>query len=652
MLFALGNHGQILRKTHVASANPDTIYRVKLSMNPVKFGFIPVDSLAVKPLTVKNTGSLPLDLTIAVKDPFQISFTNGNFADSLHVTLTPFQDSLVFIRFKPPSGQGMYSDTLRITAEGLEPVRVPLTGGAYNCLVSNITKDTLICTDTLRIGANISVMASAKLSICAGTRVIFMSDFQIKVKGILEALGDSIHPIVVDSFDPTLPWKGFCFENKRVQDTSVLRYCNITANCNSSSVLITDGAVIIDHCTISNGYTSGEIRGNGIKMVRTTIWEPALIISNSKICNNTGTGILCDHCERTIIQNNEIYGNTTGIMSGTFELIKIRNNRIYNNTQEGITGYGDILIRNNKIFGNGGGISMTCYTDTIENNEIYNNAYLGGINLDLREGNTYIVQNIIYNNSSTLLDGAGINLQLRHFYDRPAFLAGNTICNNQGMPGSKGNDFYATALSVPGREIQLYNNIIFNLSVKNNIYWTPATPHNLDFNCIHQDGADSLGQNTITADPALVFPTDSSGVMKNLGSYSWALLSNSPCINAGNMDVVSILPEFDFAGNPRITQNRIDVGAYEYPFPFNVNEKQADVPYAVYPNPADDILHVKVHTKQPAGIVIYDLMSRTVIQANFMGHTSLNTSQLAPGNYLYHLRVGESISMGGKFVKK
>ncbi|MFZ4523814.1 MAG: right-handed parallel beta-helix repeat-containing protein [Bacteroidales bacterium] len=652
MIFALGNHGQILRKTHVASTYPDTIYRVKLSMNPVKFGFIPVDSLAVKPLTVKNTGSLPLDLTIAGKDPYQISFINGSFADSLHLTLIPFQDSVVFIRFKPPSGQGMYSDTLRITAAGLEPVMVPLTGAAYNCLVNNITKDTLICTDTLRIGANIAVMETAKLSICAGTRVIFMSDFQIKVKGILEALGDSNHPIVVDSFDPTLPWKGFCFENMRNQDTSVLRYCNITANCNSSSVLINDGAVIIDHCTISNGYEAGEIRGNGITMVRKTIWEPALLISNSKICNNKGTGILCDHCERTIIQNNEIYGNTTGIMSETFNLIKIRNNLIYNNKQEGIAGFGDVLIRKNKVFSNGGGITMICYTDTIENNEIFNNAYLGGINLQLFEGNTYIVQNLIYNNSSTLLNGAGINLQLLHFYDQPAFLASNTICNNQGMPGGKGDNFYATALSVPGREIQLSNNIFFNISQKNNIYWTPETPHTIDFNCIHQDGADSLGQNTITADPAMVFPTDSSGVMKNLGSYSWALLSNSPCINAGNMDVVSILPEFDFAGNPRITQNRVDVGVYEYPYPFNLNKKQAAVPEAVYPNPADDILHVKVNTKQPAGIVIYDLTSRMVIQANFMGQISLNTSQLAPGIYLYQLKVKDGINIKGKFVKQ
>ena len=652
VLFALGTNGLILRKSHVSSTHPDTVYRVTLSMNPVKFGFIPVDTLAVKPWTVKNTGSLPINLTISARQPYQISFTSGNFTDSLHVTLNPFQSSVVFIRFQPPPGQGSYPDTLRITAEGLVPVNVPVTGAAYNCLVSNISKDTLICTDTLRIGANITVMKTARLRICAGTQVIFMSGFQIKVMGILEALGDSIHPIVVDSYDSTFPWKGFCIANNNDHDTSVFRYCIMTTNCDSSSVLITDGAAVIDHCSISNGFASGAIRGHGIKMVRSTIWEPALTISNSKIYNNKGTAILCDHCERTIIQNNEIYGNATGIMSGTFNLMRIRNNLIYNNRLHGITGYGDILIRNNKIFNNGGGITMYCYTDTIENNEIFNNSFLGGINLDLFGGHTYIIQNLIYNNTSSLLTGAGINLQLLSYYSKPAFIANNTICNNRVMPGGKGNDFYAAALSVPGRKLLLNNNIIFNLSDANNIYLTPDTPHSLDFNCIYQAGADSLGQHIITANPGLVFPTDSSGAMTHLGSYSWALMSNSPCINAGDTNEISKLPAYDFAGNPRISQNRIDIGAYEYPFPFGVNEGKAGFPFKVFPNPADDLLHVVLCNNDHAEITIYDIISRAVMQADFIHDITLNTSHMAAGIYLYLIKDSHGLIHKGKFVIK
>ena len=47
-------------------------------------------------------------------------------------------------------------------------------------------------------------------------------------------------------------------------------------------------------------------------------------------------------------------------------------------------------------------------------------------------------------------------------------------------------------------------------------------------------------------------------------SKDYTLLSNSPAINAGSNDSLSIEDEYDIDGNPRIHQCLVDMGAYEY----------------------------------------------------------------------------------------
>ena len=49
------------------------------------------------------------------------------------------------------------------------------------------------------------------------------------------------------------------------------------------------------------------------------------------------------------------------------------------------------------------------------------------------------------------------------------------------------------------------------------------------------------------------------------GDYPYALSGNSPCIDAGTPDTTGLnLPELDLAGNPRIFNDTIDMGAYEW----------------------------------------------------------------------------------------
>jgi hypothetical protein len=66
------------------------------------------------------------------------------------------------------------------------------------------------------------------------------------------------------------------------------------------------------------------------------------------------------------------------------------------------------------------------------------------------------------------------------------------------------------------------------------------------------------GPGNITNEPDLV----------NLAAGDFHLQSNSPCINSGNNDYVTVTNDFD--GNPRISGDTVDIGAYEFQNPTSV----------------------------------------------------------------------------------
>jgi Secretion system C-terminal sorting domain/Right handed beta helix region len=59
------------------------------------------------------------------------------------------------------------------------------------------------------------------------------------------------------------------------------------------------------------------------------------------------------------------------------------------------------------------------------------------------------------------------------------------------------------------------------------------------------------------------------------GVFPYYLQCNSPCIDAGTLDLPPgvVLPEFDLAGNPRVVNGMIDIGAYEYQDSVSVQEE-------------------------------------------------------------------------------
>jgi hypothetical protein len=308
--------------------------------------------------------------------------------------------------------------------------------------------------------------------------------------------------------------------------------------------------------------------------------------------------------------------------------------------------YSSITISNNKIFDNNNstpGSGIKCFYDgsLIINNEIFNNKGSAGAGIwALNHDPPYprIIQNLIFNNTAN--GGAGgIVLD----YGTP-YLINNTICNNNG--GSFG-DVYCWYLD---SSTVISNNIIYNNS-GNQLYVYPSTGVTVS-NCDIQGGyAGGIG--IVNQDPVFVNPTDSIGVMYQIGNYDWSLQQSSPCINAGDTALSNLIPSSDIQGNPRVYQNRIDIGAYEYQSLISVNEIANNFSILLYPNPVSDALNIFVmNNHESLEFILYDLLSRKMLQQKFIQKALINTKEFANGIYIYEVRNKNQTIAQGKVIKQ
>ena len=114
------------------------------------------------------------------------------------------------------------------------------------------------------------------------------------------------------------------------------------------------------------------------------------------------------------------------------------------------------------------------------------------------------------------------------------------------------------------------------------------------------------GEGNIDEDPLFV----------GLGEPRFALLEDSPCVNAGAPDTFELrLPPVDIVGEQRIKDGRIDIGAYEGPGGTGIDDAIAEAPFiwASKPNPFRS--ETKLAFSLPGGPVtacVYDVTGRKV----------------------------------------
>jgi len=126
------------------------------------------------------------------------------------------------------------------------------------------------------------------------------------------------------------------------------------------------------------------------------------------------------------------------------------------------------------------------------------------------------------------------------------------------------------------------------------------------------------------------------------------LQPSSPCIDMGTPDTTGLmLPLTDFWGNARIVNNRIDIGAIEYPGNVTVNLEQNY--FTIFPNPSNGIFSINQDESGQKYIVQILDCNGHIIYNNLLTKSSeqIDISKFPNGIYLMKI-----ISKNGFSVKK
>ena len=461
--------------------------------------------------------------------------------------------------------------------------------------------------------------------------------------------------------------------------------------CNNSSPLIIDNTIsdniAMDGAAIACRYSSNPSITNNI-------------ISNNTAPNSCG-GIRCDNSS-PIISDNTISYNTANMGVCTVSAGGIvcfgGNQLITNNT-----------ITNNSAAGNGGGgIYCANSTTDISNNTISNNTALnvnsgGGIKCGCGYCNVSITNNIISNNISSF-DGGGIycasddvTISYNIIANNTAAIFGggvfchshspdisnNVISNNTADSGGGGiscsgstGNFNSNTISNNSAQYggALYCTSSSNPTIQNTIFWgNTATAGNqiyLDddgsdpdfYYCDVQGGIDAFGlnsnvfylgifENNIDSVPFFISPSGGSGSGFNGVTADWSLQSTSPCINAGNP--TGTYPEFDIAGNPRVIDDLIDIGAYEYQGYNHVIHNYIQDQIIIYPNPFINFttIYIKNNSDQ-LQLSIYDMYGKRIKLINNISGDKIKIERenLISGIYFYELKQETGDIFTGKII--
>jgi hypothetical protein len=136
---------------------------------------------------------------------------------------------------------------------------------------------------------------------------------------------------------------------------------------------------------------------------------------------------------------------------------------------------------------------------------------------------------------------------------------------------------------------------------------------------------------------------------RGLQPHLWSLADDSPCINAGNPDTTGLmLPDFDLAGNPRITGSRIDIGTYENPAGVTeVKTPDLELDFKCYPNPFREAITIiyPEYLNNPVDILITDAMGKVVLYVSGIESGQYIWRNSNPGVYFVVVNVGNRKSM-------
>ncbi len=429
---------------------------------------------------------------------------------------------------------------------------------------------------------NIEILENNQLIVEPSVRAIFGKDVKMNINGQLLCNGTPTERISFISTDHYwdlkpeklnwLGWKGLVFgENYDQATASTLSYTDIqyTKNYNAtwannyySAIMIKNhNGIKIEYSNITNCLTTNRTYyddryAGGI----TCIDSKNVTIKNChfKNCKSEYGGAICatnsemliDSC--SFLQNGALYGTSIFLEQCDFSFMNnfVTKNNYFSIKPINVASTGTIAVRSSKgkILGNiinnnynkrEGGISSRGSNLTISSNYISNNSSKYGSAGIFSENDSLIIVNNVINNNK---QGTGISQWGGGMFisNSPiCYIVNNTITNNFAVEGGGG----------------IYLSLSDKVVTKNNIIFNNQPNDYQEFKKYSGSQSEYIFSNNYLNDPHFFsYETD-----------DFDILSSSPCIDAGDMFIDDVeFPRLDIVGNPRISNNVIDIGACEY----------------------------------------------------------------------------------------
>ncbi|MCD4817797.1 MAG: right-handed parallel beta-helix repeat-containing protein [Candidatus Cloacimonetes bacterium] len=379
------------------------------------------------------------------------------------------------------------------------------------------------------IDGEIEIPDGESLTVEPGVFIEFQGHYEFQIQGQILAEGTEVDSIYFTINDTT----GFSNYSSNAGSWGSFEFQQTPATNDSSK---------FEYCQIE--YAKSDGTGGAFEVRNFS----KLSIKHCKICNNAADygGAIYGGASHIVISDNIISNNLNSLCFGVSNIL-FTNNIVSNNytvEEDGIdcaglycSGNSNPMIINNLFYNNfsqsGGALKFAFYTDPI------------------------IVNNLIINNQAR--KGGAIYLSS----ECTGSIINNTICGNQADYGGgiycgdvytdfENNIVWNNSAEVSGDQIhifQLHNDIVPSFSY-----------------CNIMGGIESFGNGGYYVFNGIYEQNiDENPSFSNETEPLYSLLEISPCIVAGNPDTTGFfLPDFDFVGNPRIINGRIDIGAYEY----------------------------------------------------------------------------------------
>jgi len=575
---------------------------------------------------------------------------------------------------------------------------LPLIAGLF-CVASSFAStgitDTVISGHWTTAGSpyvvynSFTIPFDSTLVIDPGVQVLFQGHYKIDVYGTINAAGTAAAPISFTMQDTTGwyldpatssngGWAGINFQvTFPTPDTSVLDHCNFSYLKNSDFYIT--GSLHITNCNFSENSGYGAAIIDFYPVDTAAILEVAnCTIFNSKF--NAGMLISCVY-GHSYIHNNSIHDND--LARGDVLVLNqtdahVYNNDIYNNGQVSDSGTAYIIITDaisgvftgNKIYKNicyeQGAVYFIDSKIDFNANYVCNNQALlysststcpdveGGGAIKIASNDSMhtainIVRNNIIANNYGAADGGAIFI-----LGANVDIFNNDIVNNSSH-GSGGISIAQAPVLGTTRKVRIINNLFLN-NVSTTYYTSSPDVYSIqcdtvlfEHNWIQRafcqdfwtDGLTAgylIGDTTtniIGTSPSLVAPTLTASPTESALTADFHLFAPSFCINQGDNSIIGA-GDMDYAGNARIWNGTVDIGAYEYgSHPLSVAPVKSAMQQqiVVYPNPATS--SITINTPEARGtITIMDISGKILLTKEVCNTTTLvDISTISRGLY-------------------